>query len=544
MIKIHEQDTIIDIVNKINACSDEEIILDFPFWHPVIHNYLSLKIIKSKASPRSIIICTADILSRKIWKPLWIRYIIHKETPYVEDPNTRENILKHNFTFFEYLSFRLRKKLKWFFFIFTKTPLSNIKYYAPYDTIKKSGIWLMLIGLLTSIWMLLFVFYFAVSKTYIYITPEINVLTKARNFIYAEIPEDTIVENNLTIPIKKITATMNLDETYQSTQIDYNSTKRAKWKVTIINEMRKSQTLKPDTRFVSQDGILFKLQEWVTVPAMTRDGSWYLTLGTAEWTIQASIFDEDWKFIGSRWNVWKSTFVIPWLKYNQDKVYAKTKWQFTGGSDQYSYIIWNEDIKNAEGIIKEKLKKAAFDKLNSMIKEENFSNNMNYEILWVRNIIKYNDLEIKIPQNIKAGSKVRKFNLKGHISISAYIYNKDLILNNMKNMVTDMLLEGTEKFMYIDEKSLRFASIISREENPLKIKATNEIQVGIAFDFDNNSNYYVQKVKSSILWVNKGEAKNLLLNDQKISNVVIKTSPFFLTHVSNIPENIILKIKE
>ena len=49
MIKILAQDTIVDVVNKINNCEDKEIILEFPFSHPILHNYMSLKILKSKA---------------------------------------------------------------------------------------------------------------------------------------------------------------------------------------------------------------------------------------------------------------------------------------------------------------------------------------------------------------------------------------------------------------------------------------------------------------------------------------------------------------
>jgi hypothetical protein len=49
MIKIQENDTIVDIINRMNACEEKELILDFPFSHPVLHNYLSLKILKSKS---------------------------------------------------------------------------------------------------------------------------------------------------------------------------------------------------------------------------------------------------------------------------------------------------------------------------------------------------------------------------------------------------------------------------------------------------------------------------------------------------------------
>jgi hypothetical protein len=66
MIKIYEQDTIIDVVNKINDSKDKEIMLEFPFGHQILHNYLSLKIIKNKAGNKRITILTNDLGSKKI----------------------------------------------------------------------------------------------------------------------------------------------------------------------------------------------------------------------------------------------------------------------------------------------------------------------------------------------------------------------------------------------------------------------------------------------------------------------------------------------
>ncbi|MEA3386936.1 MAG: hypothetical protein U9Q66_00645 [Patescibacteria group bacterium] len=53
--------------------------------------------------------------------------------------------------------------------------------------------------------------------------------------------------------------------------------------------------------------------------------------------------------------------------------------------------------------------------------------------------------------------------------------------------------------MFLNDKSIRFSSIISRENEPtLVVKATTEIEVGIAYDFDNSINTYIQKLKSII----------------------------------------------
>ena len=50
MIKVYETDTIIDVVNKINSCQEKELFIEFPFWHSILHNYISLKILKNKSA--------------------------------------------------------------------------------------------------------------------------------------------------------------------------------------------------------------------------------------------------------------------------------------------------------------------------------------------------------------------------------------------------------------------------------------------------------------------------------------------------------------
>jgi CRISPR/Cas system CSM-associated protein Csm2 small subunit len=49
MIKIHKHDSIVDIIIKIKDNKEKDIVLEFPFLHPVLHNYTSLKILKNKA---------------------------------------------------------------------------------------------------------------------------------------------------------------------------------------------------------------------------------------------------------------------------------------------------------------------------------------------------------------------------------------------------------------------------------------------------------------------------------------------------------------
>jgi hypothetical protein len=122
--------------------------------------------------------------------------------------------------------------------------------------------------------MLIFIFYFAVSKTYIEIIPEISIKTKATNIIYEETSgEISMISNELKIPIKKMSQTVTLDYTHKTTGIDYENTGRSSGEVIFINELKEEQVFRPATRLLNKDGLIFETQDWVRIPGRTLNGS-------------------------------------------------------------------------------------------------------------------------------------------------------------------------------------------------------------------------------------------------------------------------------
>jgi len=544
MIKILETDNIIDIVNKINNCQDKELILDFPYWHNILHNYMSLKILKNKAWIKRLTIVTKDLISKKIWEPLWINYSILTDNE-LSDWNWKQYIMKHNFSFFEYLLFEIKKYYNRFLrFIWKKTHLNEIIYKNPYNKVKAWWVFFLLLWVFLSIFMLIFVFYFAVNKTYVDITPEISINTKAINMSFIESSSnDKLFWNTLQTDVKKIETTISLNHTYKTTKIDYENTKRATWKVLFINEMRDEQILKPKTRLLNIDWLIFETDDWVKIPPkMTL--SWQIVFGSVNAKITAKITDKDGKFIWIRWNLSKpQVLTIPWLKFNQDKIYAKLEKPTFWWEDNIVYMVWEKDIEDGKKVLSDILKKESLKKLEEKIKEESKITWINYEILWIKDILKYKDENIKLTQEIKPWQKIPSFDLYGSITAQTYIYNKDQALSQLKKVIDESLITWTDKLMFIDDKSLKTTVVLSKEENPLRVKTTVEINMWLSYDFDNNMNNYNKRIKSIISWLTNDEAKNILLNEDRISNVNIRNTPFFIKKVSWNPNNIVLKIK-
>jgi len=179
--------------------------------------------------------------------------------------------------------------------------------------------------------MLVFIFYFAVSKTSITITPSVEVKTRALNIFYEASPEEeSALSGKKTILITPKSAEISLTQTYTTTGVSLDETARAKGKIRITNELTDEFSFRPTTRLITEDGLLFELPDWTKIPAATRENG-TLIPGTIEVTAFARIYDSDGKHIGSRGNIGEGTyFTFPGLTSNQDRIYAMSIEDFSG----------------------------------------------------------------------------------------------------------------------------------------------------------------------------------------------------------------------
>ena len=536
MIKVNKEDSIIDIIIKIKHIEWNEIVLEFPFGHPLLHNYTSLRILKTNAKNKDLVIITSDITAKKIGRKLWIKYTLINNTDLVE----------HNYSFIEYLKFLVKNYGREIKGLFKKKKLEEL--YSPYFQNKKeqkTKIGIFFVTLLFSIWLFIFVFYFAVNKTSVYITPDITIRTAAKNLTFEYQPTESIYNDKNAIPLKQITKLVYLTETFGTTWIDESSVSRATWEVTFYNKLPEKIRLVANTRLQSDNGIIYTTKWSVDIPAAFTDATWKLIEWEKVISVEAKLYDDDGNFIGTRANTgtW-NLLMLPGLTSDMDKIYAYTTGIISWGTDDYSRILWEDDIKNAKIILEWKLEDYALAQAKKEISEDNKNNNVTYKILEVDNIIKWSNLWIDGDEELKVWDKIETFDLNGTLKINTYTYNSNLVLNHLKASLNDSLLSEIEYLRYVDESSMRIALVIDRIEEPLKIKASAEIQASFTHNFLSKKNNYVEKLKFTIAWMDKEEAKKILLNNGKISNVNIETRPFFMKNISSIPNNIEFFVEE
>ncbi|MFK7780443.1 MAG: hypothetical protein QM490_04910 [Candidatus Gracilibacteria bacterium] len=534
MIKINKKDSIIDIIIKINNCKQKEVVLDFPFGHPIIHNYTSLKILKNKSGKKDLIIVTSDKTAKKIGKKLGIKY----------SKIGQADLLEYNYTFLEYSKYLFKRYIKEFFQLFSdNTPNIIFDYHKKYAS-GNSKIGFFMLGLVASILLFIFIFYFAVNKTYIHITPEITIKTRAENFIFREAQKDEITDNNI-IKLNKISELIYLTDTFGTSGINEGTLKRSKGKVTFFNELNEDVALLKNTRVQTDDGIIFTADTDIIIPKATLSLSGTIQPGTTNINITSKIYDNEGKIVGDRGNINIGTLLlIPGLKTNRDKIYAKTIGEIKGGENIFTKQLTQVDIDNASDLLESKLRQQALNELKKQILENNKNNNITYEILGVNNILEYSDFKIIGKEKLKVGENIENFELSGTIKITSFTYNTEKVLNQLSNTVKGSLLKNIEKILFINNESLRISNIMNRQENPLEIKATAQVEAFFAHNFLNEKNNYIEKLKNTIGGINKNEALKILLNNPNISDVKIEIRPFFINTISKITDNIIIKVVE
>ena len=188
----------------------------------------------------------------------------------------------------EYFFYEIKRGIQYIWFIlFEKTKVNKRIIH-----IKKNGshFALIIIGLIMSMTLLLFIFHFAVSKTIITITPQISIRPVSANIIYAEATGSVLASKN-TLTLKKIQLPVSYNMTFKLETVDPNSTSNAKGIITIYNELPAAQTLKPQTRFITLDGIVFRSVNWVNVPG-ARSINGITEMGSIDVEAVASVRDD------------------------------------------------------------------------------------------------------------------------------------------------------------------------------------------------------------------------------------------------------------
>ncbi len=404
-----------------------------------------------------------------------------------------------------------------------------------------------LIGLIVaSVFILLTIIYIALPGVTIYLTPSASVLEKSVNITLADYQKNkSELETNPT----HVVASYPIDTTVTKTITHFSTGKKfsdkganASGKLTIVNTTPNAWPLIAQTRFQTNEGIVFRITQAITVPAASSSD-----FGRIEVMVVADTTDAYGAIVGERGNIGPSTFFLPGLKGDsQSKLYAESSTPMAGGITDYITYISAEDILAAQSRLKDELLKSAVAELKIAVSDKSklVAGSSLYTLLEGEGAIQLGDVKVDIPSGLE-GQGLSEFSLTGEVYVSGVYYDHDAMLAILKD---ELLLKKSpqKELLRVNEDSTSYR-IFEWDENKGKIKLTANIKGIEQYTIDpdkENGQRLLNKIKEHITGKDIEEAKAYIQNLPEINKVEIEAWPIWSPTIPSLPENIEFEIRD
>ena len=380
--------------------------------------------------------------------------------------------------------------------------------------VKKAGKIFWLFGIITGCLMLGVVAYLLMPKAEVLIFPKkiqknINLAVDVAEKL-SEVGEENVTDT-IQLNSGSIEKNDTLSLTFKSTGEKTSSNQKARGKITIYNEFSEAgQILVATTRFLTEDGKLFRLTKTVTVPGMSLDENGQKKPGEIEAEV---IADQS----GEEYNIDATKFSIPGFeggpKY--DKFYAKSAQEMKGGGAENTELntVSEDDIAKAKKETTEKIKEQIKEKMQEEIGENN---------ILLDKAIKF---EITDMANFpEEGAVADNFEYQIKIKAKGIFFSQNDLNEKINNYVSN--------------------HIIAEEKNyPLKIVMIDKEYGEPTVDFDNNSLKFnlglnislaakinPDEVSQKLLGKNQKEIDEFISQHPEIQKIEATISPTFFAN--------------
>lgn len=286
--------------------------------------------------------------------------------------------------------------------------------------------------------------------------------------------------------------------------------------ITIYNEWdSQSQTLVENTRFVSDNGKLFKSTKTVVVPGFKRSAGQDI----AGSTTVAVAADEP----GEESNIKPSRFSIPGLKgtIKYDKIYGVSVEPMTGGRVEQINIVSEEDFSKAKKMTEESLR-------GELINE--IKNKSDGQSSIVDNAISVNKTEFTSTK--KVGEEAKSFALTLKTNGAALTFNEDDIISLSK----DTVKAPFSNYSLVGEPKLTYGQAdLDLKNGKMSLKVYSEITA--------SSQLEKKSILENIKGKNVEELQNYFANISEAGNVDVKFWPFWVKSIPRIESKINIDTK-
>jgi len=466
----------------------------------------------------------------------WLKLVLDKaenkqvEVIFVIENIKQEQLMKAMWAKYEWKKIPIYKKIYQSFLDFLSLFKSENSFYKRHYNIIK------ILLLFLEIWFLVFIIYFIYNlvtpKTDVYIQPAVNIKHLVKKiYIYPK-------WEKLSYNIKKKDYLMYKTDIFSKTEslkipvsdILYDQ-KPAQWKIKFINYLWNGFSLKAHTLMVTDDGLLYRLKNWVYVPP--HDGKWNPWIAYA--IVVAEPKDENGKIIWDRWNItkWTQLFIKKmYVSFGKRMVYAEVNKNFEWWKTISKWEVSLEDIEYIKKQLLEKFKANLRKNISKYIQLK-WNNQIFLSKEWLYG---FKDVKYYILSKVWDKTPYIKWNIEAKIYFS-YL-NKEELKKIMKRYIWERLVSEND-FLWFDDNSIEILNLENVTKN-LYVMVLS-INALLGYDFELDYNYILPRIKDEIKWRTINYAKNKLLSYPYIAWVEIKNSSWLKT-ISKLKSRIFIHI--
>lgn len=373
--------------------------------------------------------------------------------------------------------------------------------------------------------------YIVLPGATIYIEPASSVVSKGVNVTLEPNPSDP-----LSLKVYTVSTDVEYTLTHSATGVSSEGA-NASGNLTIINVSGVERPLVEQTRFQTEDGIVFRLQEEVIVPAGTTENP-----GTLVAYVVADPLDANGVPVGERGNIEASRFFLPGLREDsRDELYGESYDAMTGGTTLVHTQVLEEDLVAAEAKMESELKEKALAALRKEVLSEGNAQQVNLKLLEDSDAIVYGTALVDVPYEV-LGQEMESFEISGSLSVSGVAYDSDALYDILKAQIVSVETPG-KQLISVDADSISI-ELLESDNSTNVYKVTAQIQGIEEYEIDpelEGGAELGEKIKEHVAGKSIEEAKNYIENLPEVNKVEISVWPFWAPNIPTLPENIKIK---
>ena len=387
--------------------------------------------------------------------------------------------------------------------------------------------------LLASALVLGVVVYVAFPGATIVIEPTADVVSKGLNITLEPTPDS---DDEKSLKSYSVETELETTISHPATGIE-NQGSNASGTITVYNVSGGERVLIKETRFQTEEGLVFRLQNEVTVPAGTTGNP-----GVLDVTVVADAVDANGGAVGDRGNIGPSRFFLPGLREDsRDELYGESTAAMTGGTSQIIARVTEEDLQAAQTKLESELKEIVLADLRKEVLSLGNTNGLNLKLVEDTATLQFGTVDVDLPYEL-VGQEMENFEVTGSITLSGVAYDSDALYELLKAQIVAVETPG-KQLISVDKDSISMSVL---ESNPSSgtYKITAQIQGVEEYEIDTDLEGGAElskRIKEHIAGKTVEEAEAYIQNLPEVTKVEIKVWPVWSPTIPSLPDNIKIK---